>query len=291
MDDDLDFEASEEAQSAPVLPPPTASAAGSDNRYFELLAGAMRTCADYRPKFGKGKKSGTTLDQFRELYGADPFYQWIGLDSPLMYAAHKAAGGMTSIYRQLGIGCQWVFSALLQDALGLTALDATWVYQVPKSGGGERSLSLDGRIELDHVTDGAGRRRVESWLSQVKDVLLLRAELAATIKGAVFEVRQGYKSKDSKRQNADIANASSAYAYLYVPVLFLFSTQIDGDVAARYAEARWLLLSGTPSSDPTRSSFAFSRAVLDYDLAGFFERNSARLKEELEFVLSTILEA
>jgi hypothetical protein len=41
------------------------------------------------------------------MYGADPFYHWVGLDSQLMYAAHKVAGGMTSIYRHLGIGCQW----------------------------------------------------------------------------------------------------------------------------------------------------------------------------------------
>jgi hypothetical protein len=34
------------------------------------------------------------------MYGADPFCSWVGLDSPLMYAAHKAAGGMTSVYRQ-----------------------------------------------------------------------------------------------------------------------------------------------------------------------------------------------
>jgi len=28
-----------------------------------------------------------------------------------------------------------------------------------------------------------------------------------SLQGGVFEVRQGYKSKDSKRQNADVANA------------------------------------------------------------------------------------
>ncbi len=154
-----------------------------------------------------------------------------------------------------------------------------------------RSLSLDGRIEMDHISDLAGRRRVEVWLDRVKADLLLHPELASRIKGAVFEVRQGYKSKDSKRQNADIANASSAYANLYVPVLLLFSTQIDEGVASRYAQARWLLLSGTHSSDPTRSTFAFSTAVLDYDLAAFFERNSERLKNELPSVLNTLLEA
>jgi hypothetical protein len=37
-----------------------------------------------------------------------------------MYAAHRAAGGMTSIYRQIGIGSQWILFQMLQDCLGLT---------------------------------------------------------------------------------------------------------------------------------------------------------------------------
>jgi hypothetical protein len=36
-----------------------------------------------------------------------------------MYAAHTAAGGMTSVYRQIGIGCQWVIAEILTDCLGL----------------------------------------------------------------------------------------------------------------------------------------------------------------------------
>jgi len=30
------------------------------------------------------------LQEFQALYQADPFYNWFGLDNPLMYAAHKA---------------------------------------------------------------------------------------------------------------------------------------------------------------------------------------------------------
>jgi hypothetical protein len=41
--------------------------------------------------------------------------------------------------------------------------------------------------------------------------------------GTVFEVRQGYKSKDSKRQNADVSNASNAYAKGYLPVNMILS--------------------------------------------------------------------
>ena len=69
----------------------------NDNRYFDLLAKALRVCAKYKPMFGKGRKGGMSLEQFQAMYGADPFYHWVGLDSPLMYAAHKAAGGSLSV--------------------------------------------------------------------------------------------------------------------------------------------------------------------------------------------------
>lgn len=68
---------------------------------------------------------------------------------------------------------------------------------------------------------------------------------AKGLEGAVFEVRQGYKSKDSKRQNADITNAANAYANDYLPVVVLLSTQIDSDIAERYIVAQWVLLRGT----------------------------------------------
>ena len=40
-----------------------------------------------------GTGAGYNLEQFKVLYQADPFYNWFGLDNPLMYAAHKAAVG------------------------------------------------------------------------------------------------------------------------------------------------------------------------------------------------------
>lgn len=218
-----------------------------DEEYFELLASALRVCARYKPMFGKGKAGGgLTLAQFQQAYGADPFYKWIGLDSPMMYAAHKAAGGMTSIYRQVGMGGQWIFNHLLRDCLGLTEEQANWTYLVPNTEGGTRPLSLDGRVDLADVVNAEARDRLKVWLDGGLRKLLIdpKAKNAPT-KGAVFEVRQGYKSKDSKRQNADIANAAHAYVEGYMPVVVLLSTQIDGDLATRYTQARWLLLTGT----------------------------------------------
>lgn len=260
-----------------------------DDEYFNILVEPLRVCAKYKPMFGQGRKGGMTLEQFQSLYQADPFYAWMGLDSPLMYAAHKAAGGMTSIYRQIGIGCQWIFERVLRDSLGLSKEQANWSYTVPKPDGESRTLSLDGRIDLADIQDPRARERVAAWLETAKRKAAVPDATASQIKGAVFEVRQGYKSKDSKRQNADIANAASAYANLYLPVVVLLSTQIDSDVADRYAVARWLLLVGSAGGSPTDSTYAFCRDVVGYDLAAFFQRNSSRIKAELENILATIL--
>ena len=271
----------------PILP----EMLSHDERYFTLLAIALRKCKDYLPRFGQGMNAGITVEKFEELYGADPFYHWLGLDSPLMYAAHKAAGGMTSIYRQIGIGSQWILFQMLQDCLGLTVKQASWSYAVDGSQNKRRTLHLDGRIELAYILNTDARRRVEVWMREASKMIGLPEQTLANLNGVVFEMRQGYKSKDSKRQNADIANAAQAYAHLYLPVLFLFSTQIDADVAHRYKENMWLLLTGTLTDSPIISAYAFCRDVVGYDLADFFQRFSSRIKTEVETVLQTLLRA
>lgn len=259
-----------------------------DQVYLQLLLQAIRMCANYRPKFGQGSKSGLTVEEFSQLYGADPFYNWFGLDSPLMYTAHRVAGGMTSIYRQIGIGSQWVLHKILQDALGLSALEASWSYSIPGLTPKERKLTLDGRIPLDAIRTDRKHIIIE-WLSKAAEKLDLESNSIGNLKGAVFEVRQGYKSKDSKRQNADVANASNAYAYQYLPVVTLLSNQIDGDVALRYQRARWLLLRGTTNGSAVDSTYVFLRDIIGYDLSAFFTRNSATLRTEINSVLEKLL--
>ena len=103
----------------------------NDEKYLQIVLKRIRVSAKYRPKFGRGHEAkGLSLDEFQALYGSDPFYSWFGLDNPLMYAAHKAAGGMTSIYRQIGIGCEELIRTILQDYLGLSAEDANWSYEI-----------------------------------------------------------------------------------------------------------------------------------------------------------------
>ncbi|MGD0387392.1 MAG: hypothetical protein ABSC42_00435 [Tepidisphaeraceae bacterium] len=267
----------------------TPTLAKPDKPYLELIRGALRVCLNYKPSCGQGRIGGVTLEEFQRIYREDEFYSWFGLDSPLVYAAHKASGGMTSIYRQIGIGCQILFHRLLQDTLGLSPVDATWSYKVPTTRGNSRTLSLDGRIPIEDVAKSPRRVAVKSWLSDASARLGLKGKNAVNLHGAVFEVRQGYKSNDAKRQNADVSNASSAYAYRYLPVMLLLSVQIPDNLAERYARARWLILRGTVSGSTVDSTYAFCRDVLGYDLAGFFRRNSAAIKKETLAVFEGLL--
>jgi len=263
-----------------------------DQKYFDILIEPLLVCKKYRPKLGHGGKDGYTLREFRRFYGADPFYKWMGLDTPLMYAAHKAAGGMTSVYRQLGIGCERLFRAILQDKLGLTEEQSKWSYAVSRSGGRERTLSLDGRIALEDVRDTTVRRRMEQWMTKAANILDIDSRIQKSLAGVVFEVRQGYKSKDSKRQNADIANAATAYTKGYLPCAAILSLQIDEDIALRYTAEKWLLLTGSVSTDdPHESVYAFMKAVVGYDLAAFFDRNRTAFKRRVTEVLKALLEA
>ncbi len=128
-----------------------------EQKYLDILCHSIRVCQSYKPKLGHGKREGYSLAEFCQLYQSDPFYNWIGLDDPLMYAAHKAAGGMTSIYRQIGIGCEKIFRTALQDTLKLSAEDSTWSYTLPTPSGKTRTRYLDGRIPLEAIKDGERR--------------------------------------------------------------------------------------------------------------------------------------
>lgn len=85
-----------------------------------------------------------------------------------MFAAHKAAGGMTSFYRQLGIASECLFRQVLSDQLALDADQVIWPYELLPDLDVEdtlkdvkaRVLSLDGRGELEDVDDSA----VGAWI-------------------------------------------------------------------------------------------------------------------------------
>ena len=263
----------------------------NDESYLNLVLEPIRVCAKYKPKFGQGNKgNGLTLEQFQTLYQADPFYNWFGLDHPMMYAAHKAAGGMTSVYRQIGIGCEKLFRTILRDALGLSDEDVTWSYEILLPTGKKRTLYLDGRVPLDRIPDKTMRDQFHEWMRKSADEVGVGPKVFKTLDGAVFEVRQGYKSKDSKRQNADIANAATAYTKAYLPCAAILSAQIDSDILYRYRGEKWAVITGiVGAKNPLISTYDFMQDVVGYDLAGFFTRNSNVLRKEIELVLKALL--
>ena len=262
-----------------------------DKVYLQIVLAPIRVCAHYKPKFGQGNVgNGLTLEHFRKLYQSDAFYNWFGLDNPLMYAAHKAAGGMTSVYRQIGIGCEKLFRTVIRDSLGLTDADVNWSYELLLPNGKTRTLYLDARVPLDKIADPARRAIFHDWMKQGAEKLGVDPKLFATLNGTIFEVRQGYKSKDSKRQNADIANAATAYTKAYLPCAAILSAQIDGDILLRYRQEKWAVVTGLVGlDDPLISTYDFMRDVIGYDLAAFFERNRTVLRTEIDAVLKALL--
>lgn len=260
-----------------------------NNNLVNIFLSPLLECADYQPRFGNSsKQEGVSLNDFMTLYGSDPFYSWIGLDSSYMYFAHKAAGSMTSIYRQIGIGCERLFRQILFEQTGYVDYSSSqWSYITKTKSGKEKTLSLDGRLEINDICNALIRKNVVNW---IHDYLVYLDVDVRELRGAVFEVRQGYKSKDSKRQNADLDNATVAYSMSYLPVFTIFSSQIDQDIALRYHNGKCGIITGTLSGSSMTSLYKFCDDVLLFDLAYFFERNSSLIRTEVTKILKTLFE-
>jgi predicted secreted protein len=183
-----------------------------------------------------------------------------------------------------------LFRTVLRDSLQLTDEDVTWSYTVPIAGGKVKTLYLDGRVPLDRIPDAGRRKAFHDWMRESAVTLGVNDKVFETLTGTIFEVRQGYKSKDSKRQNADIANAATAYTNSYLPCAAILSAQIDSDILLRYRAEKWAVVTGIVGTRaPLLSTYDFMKDVVGYDLASFFKRNSATLRSEVDHVLNTLL--
>lgn len=260
----------------------------NEAKYLDTFLSPLRECAKYKPAFGKDSEEGVTVEQFRGLYGADLLYSWIGLDSDLMYAAHKAAGGMTSIYRQLGVGCERLLREVVIDQLGISEEDAKWSYDYEKEDGTHATHTLDLRIDGESLKSSEHKQKLKGWLQKASELLGLQPERANNLKGVVMEIRQGYKSADSKRQNADLRFGMRAYNENYLPAIVIVSSQISEPVLRRYRSSQLLALVGIMGST-SESTFAFFKEVVGFDLAAFFKRNSTQLREEFTKILENLL--
>ena len=260
-----------------------------DYQFREVFLEPIRKCLDYEPAFGQGRGAGMSYAGFQQLYGGDPFYAWLGLDAPSVYAAHKAAGGLTSVYRQIGIGSERLFRAALAASFELSEQQMAWSYEYQKPDGKTGRHTLDAHVALSDLS-AASAKRVETWLTQSVVAVRGDARSAGRLRGVVFEVRQGYKSADSKRQNADLRYGVRAYQAGLLPAFGIMSSQVSQPVLERYRNDGMLVLTGTNSNEPTTSTFAFFKHVVGYDLGDFFERNSIPLKAEIRAVIDKLLE-
>ena len=257
--------------------------------YLRKFLDPLKICKKYKPKFGKGnKEEGLNLEQFINLYNTDPFYSWCGLNSNLMYSAHKAAGGMTSIYRQIGKGCENLFKEIIFNSLEYSERTfVEWSYKTQTKAGKEKKLSLDGRILFSEIKNNVIKKNVINWTKEYCNII--NANFPEN--GIVFEVRQGYKSKDSKRQNADIDNIAVAWSQDYLPVFAIFSGQIDNDLVLRYKNSRGGVIVGNLTGSSYESLFAFFKEILNYDLENFFCKNTEIIKKEMHDTLEVLLNA
>lgn len=260
----------------------------ADEEYLETFLAPLRVCADYLPAFGTSGGEGLSLADFQRLYGADEFYSWLGLDSPLVYAAHKASGGLTSIYRQIGIASERLLREIIKDELGLSDEQVEWKYEYNKTKRQKAFHILDARISLADLRDKGAASRVAGWLSSAVRKTTGGDKRLRPL-GAIFEIRQGYKSADSKRQNADLRFGARSYQIGHVPVVAVLSSQVSETVISRYQDAGMLILTGTPSSDSSVSTFAFFRDVIGYNLDDFFRRSSPIVKKVIHGLIEKLL--
>ncbi len=150
-----------------------------------------------------------------------------------MYVAHRAAGAITSIYRHIGKACENLLKQIFCDYLNLSPDDLRWSYTISRTIGRAQTVYLDARVLVASIPEEPLRTRFGEWMYTLGTSIGVHQKVLDAIAGVVFEIRQGYKSKDAKRQNADITTAVTAYANGYLPCMLVLSTQIDGDVWSR----------------------------------------------------------
>jgi hypothetical protein len=258
-----------------------------DKKYLDIFLSPLYVCSDYLPAFGTRGGEGLSLNDFQKLYGEDEFYSWIGLDSPLMYAAHKASGGITSIYRQIGVASERLLREIIKDKLFLSQEEVEWKYEYNKTKTQTAVHILDARISLKDLKDPTQKENFNNWLEKAR--LTSHGDFTIKLDGAIFEIRQGYKSADSKRQNADLRFGARSYQVGHIPVVIVLSSQVSETVICRYRDAGMLVLTGVHSNNPTVSTFAFFKDVIGYSLEDFFMRNSTTIKAVIHSLIEKLL--
>jgi len=256
----------------------------SDSHYLNILLDPIKVCLDYRPKFGTSDAEGVSYNEFVNLFSSDTLYDALGLANKYVYAAHKASGGLTSFYRQLGIGCERVIREIIIDSFDVIPNKAIWSYQIVNEDGKSQTLSLDACIKYSDISS-VNSLLLKGWIDrQAKRVGL---DIVPNL-GVVFEVRQGYKSADSKRQNADLRSSRKARENGLLFVMLIVSSQISSVVSQRYIASGIPVITADGNSD-LESTLFFLKDILGFDLTNFLERNKKVISETTNSVVKSLL--
>ena len=131
--------------------------------------------------------------------------------------------------------------------------------------------------------------KLTNWIGHASEAAGLAPEIALALRGAVFEIRQGYKSADSKRQNADIGFGTHALKEGYLPCVMVFSGQVSQTVVTRYKAQGLYVMLGSRNPLAHESTFDFFRNAVGWDLEEWMLTNQAALKTEIQSIVKHLL--
>ena len=74
-----------------------------------------------------------------------------------------------------------------------------------------------------------------------------------------------------------------------MPVILVFSSQINQAVLRRYRNDKLLVLVGQMEGSTIESTYSFCNDIIGFDIIQFFQRNSENLRGELAKILDALL--
>ena len=206
----------------------------------------------------------SSRDEFRRLIGQDPAFDFLGLDDE-RYAVARIGGNLiTSLHHKIGDMYESVVQAVLTSQFDLAPSELKYSIIV-EIGRRRQKRSTDGFVPTDRLTGRSLSRLPSDWTDR---------------QGIGLEMRSCYQIGDSKRIQADYDMALALAEQDIVAVMLVFCNTSLRSPTNRLAKS-WSLFQGL-------EAFDFVHELTDFDLRGFFTRNSEDLKEIVSRVLDRI---
>ena len=244
--------------SSPSSPRP----APDEHLLLQIAKGELSKILSFTPY--KNYPGVSSHEEFRRLIGQDPAFDFLGLDDE-RYAVARIGGNLiTSLHRKIGDMYESVVQAALTSRFDLAPSELKYSVIV-QIGRRKQKRSTDGFVPTDRLEGRALPRLPAAWGER---------------QGIGLEMRSCYQIGDSKRIQADYDMALALAEQDIVPVMLVFCNTSLRSPTARLAKS-WSLFQGV-------EAFDFVEELTDFDLRGFFTRNSDELKAIVSRVLDRI---